>query len=204
MLELPEEIKDLIIYFVLDYKTYFSILQTCQELRKIALRYEKLNEKDFLKTYDHENVKYTYYLIGHKHFKEGVYREYDLEDKLKKEIMYHRNKRDGFYREYYADLGGDFARNDLYKQIMFKDDLAEGIYEELLYGGHPWIRCPMKKGLKHGILEKRSFRNGRVIHRIKYENDLKDGLEEEFDDNGNLIERKYHKKGKEIISCTIL
>ena len=92
------------------------------------------------------------------------------------------------------------------QQTILDNANNKQLVKELLDGGNGVSLSPdgnvemirmMKNNVLHGEL-KRFHRNGELLFKVMYENGQKEGIQESYDDDGNLTAEKCFKDGSEV------
>ncbi|WP_026450328.1 toxin-antitoxin system YwqK family antitoxin [Aequorivita capsosiphonis] len=128
--------------------------------------------------------------------KEGICKEYNKNktNSLKSEISYKNDLQHGPYSNFGYD-GKPQRKGIFYQEIMVNDSILKNVYEgEIIV----YQQNGMKERVEHwrnykknGPLESFFHKSGELYKRENYTDDLKDGMEERWDKEGNLVYQAY-------------
>lgn len=144
--------------------------------------------------YNNGNISFDcYYKKGKK---EGVCKEYhkNKTNSLKSEISYKNDLQYGPY-SYFGPDGKPQRKGKFYQEIKVNDTLLKNVYdgEIIVYqqNGTKERVEHWKNFKKNGPMEFYSYRTGELSKRENYIDDLKAGVEERWDKEGNLVYQAY-------------
>ena len=111
-----------------------------------------------------------------------------------------REKRDEearIEREKQTELARTADQRRAKDKELFKKLIEEGKKVSLDPDGNIELVRSMKNDVLHGELQ-RFHRNGKLMFKVMYENGKKEGLQENYDDDGNLTNEKCFKDGSQV------
>jgi len=127
-------------------------------------------------------------------------RERIASEKRFEEARIEREKRDEearIEREKQAELARTADQRRSKDKELFKKLIEEGKKVSLDPDGNIELVRSMKNDVLHGELQ-RFHRNGKLMFKVMYENGKKEGLQENYDDDGNLTNEKCFKDGSQV------
>lgn len=144
--------------------------------------------------YNNGNISQDYsYKKGKR---DGVLKEYhrNKTNSLKSEVYYKNDLPHGAYTHYYYD--GNLERKGIYYQeIKVNDTILKNVYEGEIITNQPnGMRQRVehwKNFMKNGSLKSFTSRTGELYKKENYRNNLKDGVEERWDNGGKLNYQAY-------------
>ncbi|MDC7999614.1 hypothetical protein POV26_01035 [Aequorivita todarodis] len=144
--------------------------------------------------YNNGNISQDYsYKKGKR---DGVLKEYyrNKTNSLKSEVYYKNDLPHGAYSHYYFD--GNLERKGIYyKEIKVNDTILKNVYEGEIITNQPnGVRQRVehwKNFMKNGAVESFTSRTGELYKRENFTNNLKDGIEERWDNTGKLSYQAY-------------
>lgn len=144
--------------------------------------------------YNNSNISFDcYYKEGKK---EGLCKEYhkNKTNSLKSEIFYKNDLRHGPY-SYFSNDGKPERKGLFYEEIKVNDTILKNVYngEVIVYqqNGVKQRVEHWKNFKKNGTVESFSYKTGELSKREIFRDDLKEGVEERWDKEGNLVYQAY-------------
>ena len=120
--------------------------------------------------------------------KDGFWKEYYRNGKLKEEGNYIVGAKDGFWKAYYDN--GNLASEGTYK-----DGKPDGLWKEYYYDGELKSEKNYKNGQKDGVFKTYGSK-GHPLEDGQYKDDKQDGLWKYYDSSTDLKEEGYYKNGQ--------
>ncbi|WP_042491832.1 toxin-antitoxin system YwqK family antitoxin [Aequorivita sublithincola] len=165
------------------------IIETNEEGKKVSVLDGRIKYY-----YNNGNISQDYYYKKGK--RDGVLKEYNRNktNSLKSEVYYKNDLPHGAYTHYYYD--GNLERKGIYYQkIKVNDTILKNVYDGEIINNQPnGVRQRVehwKNFMKNGTVESFTSRTGELYKRENYTNNLKDGIEERWDNTGKLNYQAY-------------